>query len=127
TAKAKVSQSRIQKAIPYFRALAEIAGQARKAGTGPQKGERKGAGSEAADESEALHPLLETRDVKKVTILVVAANRGLCGGYNGNVIRFARRRRDELMGQKLEVKLLAVGKKVVNGLKFLGLAFEPVQ
>ena len=37
-----------------------------------------------------LHPLLTQREVKKVTLLVVAANRGLCGGYNGNVLRATR-------------------------------------
>ncbi|MEZ0229837.1 MAG: ATP synthase F1 subunit gamma [Planctomycetota bacterium] len=116
TAKAKVSQGRIQKAIPYFTALAEIAGEARKAGGG------------AGDEGQPLHPLLAQREVvKKVTLLVVAANRGLCGGYNGNVIRLARRRRDELMAEGKEVSLLAVGKKTVNGFKFQQLAHEVVQ
>src|SRR3954466_15540105 len=82
TAKAKVSQNRIQRAIPYFAALAEIAGEARKAGGS--------AGEEAAT---PLHPLLPTREkVSRVTLLVVGANRGLCGGYNGNIIRMARRR-----------------------------------
>src|SRR3954447_21585201 len=33
------------------------------------------------------HPLLVTRPVKKSLLLVITANRGLCGGYNGNVIR----------------------------------------
>src|SRR6184192_65622 len=33
------------------------------------------------------HPLLVTRPVKKSLLLVVTANRGLCGGYNGSVIR----------------------------------------
>src|SRR5215218_470644 len=34
------------------------------------------------------HPLLSTRPtVKKTLVLVISANRGLCGGYNGSVIR----------------------------------------
>lgn len=116
TAKAKVSQGRIQRAIPYFAALAEIAGEARKAG---------GTGGE---ENAPLHPLLAKREtVTKVTLLVVGANRGLCGGYNGNVLRLARRRRDELLAQGKEVTLLAVGKKIVNGFKFQQLPFEPIQ
>src|ERR1700748_1263121 len=39
------------------------------------------------------HPLLEPRkDIDKATLLVLTANRGLCGGYNGSVLRqaFAR-------------------------------------
>src|SRR5690606_25849829 len=34
------------------------------------------------------HPLLEAREeVKKATLLVLTANRGLCGGFNGNLLR----------------------------------------
>jgi F-type H+-transporting ATPase subunit gamma len=114
TAKAKVSQGRIQRAIPYFSALAEIAGEARKAGTG--------------EESAPLHPLLTQREtIKRVVLLVVGANRGLCGGYNGNVLRLARRRRDELLAEGKSVTLLAVGKKIANGLKFQQIAFDPLQ
>src|SRR3954465_7655493 len=37
---------------------------------------------------EASHPLLEVRDtVKNATLLVLTANRGLCGGFNGNAQR----------------------------------------
>src|SRR5882672_4605142 len=35
------------------------------------------------------HPLLVSRPVKKSLLLVVTSNRGLCGGYNGSVIREA--------------------------------------
>ena len=37
---------------------------------------------------EVSHPLLEQRsETKSATLLVLTANRGLCGGYNGNVQR----------------------------------------
>src|SRR5947199_5288967 len=35
------------------------------------------------------HPLLVTRPVKKSLLLIITSNRGLCGGYNGGVIREA--------------------------------------
>ena len=35
------------------------------------------------------HPLLATRPVKKSLLLVITSNRGLCGGYNGSIIREA--------------------------------------
>ncbi len=35
------------------------------------------------------HPLLERREEKKVELLVITSDRGLCGGYNGNVIKAA--------------------------------------
>src|SRR6476620_6615864 len=34
------------------------------------------------------HPLLVDRpEVKNETLLVLTANRGLCGGFNGNIVR----------------------------------------
>ncbi len=40
------------------------------------------------------HPLLEGREqISTARLLVLTANRGLCGGYNGNVIRLATSRR----------------------------------
>src|ERR1700704_4196116 len=36
------------------------------------------------------HPLLEARPVvENATLLILTANRGLCGGYNGSVVRLA--------------------------------------
>src|SRR5213082_3662561 len=35
------------------------------------------------------HPLLATRPVRKSLLLVITSNRGLCGGYNGSIIREA--------------------------------------
>jgi F-type H+-transporting ATPase subunit gamma len=128
TAKAKVSQNRIQRAIPYFSALAEIAGEARKAGGGGGRGGGGAGGPPSSAGTGPLHALLVEREqIKKVTLLVVGANRGLCGGYNGNVLRLARRRRDELVAEGKEVSILAVGKKIVNGLRFQQIPFEPIQ
>jgi F-type H+-transporting ATPase subunit gamma len=103
TAKAKTSQDRIQKAQPYFSALAEIAGQARKA---------------SSEDAGPSHPLLEQREVKKVAILVVVANRGLAGGYNTNVLRMARDHRATLLAEGKEVRLFASGKKAFGWLRF---------
>src|ERR1700752_4056199 len=37
---------------------------------------------------EVSHPLLESREVtRSATLLVLTGNRGLCGGYNSNVVR----------------------------------------
>ena len=37
------------------------------------------------------HPLLATREPKKVDLLVVTSDRGLCGAFNSNIIRRAER------------------------------------
>lgn len=65
-------------------------------------------------------PLLRKPEViKKVGLLVVTANRGLCGGYNGNVIRLARARMHELKSQGIEVELYVVGKKGISFFKYI--------
>jgi len=38
-------------------------------------------------EKNFTHPLLEEREVKKVAVILVTSDRGLCGGFNGNVIK----------------------------------------
>src|SRR6476646_10082904 len=41
---------------------------------------------------EVAHPLLEVREpVKRSLLLMLTSNRGLAGGYNGNVIRVSTR------------------------------------
>ena len=67
---------------------------------------------------EVSHPLLEQRDeVKNSALLVLTANRGLCGGFNGNVLRLAMKRREELKelgGLRTDVS----GKRGISGFKF---------
>jgi len=54
-------------------------------------------------------PLLARRPVEKVLLVVVTADRGLCGGFNSNILRAASRRVSEY-GDK-EVALFTVGRK----------------
>jgi len=46
-----------------------------------------------------------------VLLLVVTSDRGLCGGFNGFVVREARRLIRQLEGEGKQVKLLCVGRK----------------
>jgi F-type H+-transporting ATPase subunit gamma len=56
-------------------------------------------------------PLLRQRDVQTVGLLVVSGDRGLCGGYNSNVIRRAENRIKELRKEGIDYKLIIVGRK----------------
>lgn len=58
------------------------------------------------------YPLLKSRD-KEDTVLIVsiAADRGLCGGYNANIIKATRKRIAELEAEGKKVKLITVGRK----------------
>lgn len=43
-----------------------------------------------ASKSESnLHPLLKSREVKKVALVLISSNRGLCGGFNSQIVQKA--------------------------------------
>ena len=68
---------------------------------------------------EVSHPLLEQREEQKsVTLLVLTANRGLCGGYNGNVQRLALKRWEELKGEVPKHRLEISGKRGISGFRY---------
>ncbi|MEQ9484498.1 F0F1 ATP synthase subunit gamma [Coleofasciculus sp. F4-SAH-05] len=59
-------------------------------------------------------PLLKQREVKSVGILVVSGDRGLCGGYNNNVIRRAENRAKELHKEGIDYKYVLIGRKAIQ-------------
>ncbi len=67
------------------------------------------------------NPLLETRsEVKRVALLILTTNRGLCGPINTNLLRLSMKFEQEQRDQGREVDLYVVGKKGVGYLRFLG-------
>jgi F-type H+-transporting ATPase subunit gamma len=56
------------------------------------------------------HPLLVVRPEKKILMVVVTADRGLCGAFNSNVTRTAHKFIRERSADK-EIQIIAVGKK----------------
>ena len=71
-----------------------------------------------AGQGEVHHPLLAAPEpaVGKRLVLVITSNRGLCGAYNANVLRSARRFLDEQTAGTTELEV--VGKKAVSYFKF---------
>jgi F-type H+-transporting ATPase subunit gamma len=70
---------------------------------------------------EVSHPLLESREqTKSAALLVLSANRGLCGGYNSNLIRLGLSRWRELKAGVPECRLEVSGKRGINGFRFRG-------
>ncbi|HZZ27186.1 MAG TPA: ATP synthase F1 subunit gamma [Pirellulales bacterium] len=71
---------------------------------------------------EVSHPLLESREkTNRVILLVLTGNRGLCGGYNSNVVRMAWARYNELKASIPQVDLEISGKRGIAAFKFRGL------
>jgi F-type H+-transporting ATPase subunit gamma len=70
---------------------------------------------------EVKHPLLEGREKDdRAVLLMLTANRGLCGGYNSIVQRAGFIRYNELKAQVPEVVLQISGKRGINAAKFRG-------
>ncbi len=68
--------------------------------------------NEANEESgEALHPLLARRAEKKALVLVLSADRGLCGAFNTNIHKAAERVWAEKRAAGAEVVFATVGRK----------------
>ena len=57
---------------------------------------------------EELHPLLQRREVKRVAVVHIAADRGLCGGLNANVNRMTV---NFIVGQSVPVSSITVGRR----------------
>ena len=97
----------------------------------------------ASSEGNLTMALAAERAPEKVLIIIVTSDRGLCGGYNSNLIKLAKQVAKEKYATQLaagNVQFLPIGKKgfehfVKNGFKvvdrfweiFTGLSFEKVQ
>ena len=73
-------------------------------------------GQKAAPET-APPLLVGTGDDKRVLLVVVSADRGLCGGFNGGIIRTARREVEALESAGKNVEVMMVGRKASDALK----------
>ncbi|MCR6545424.1 ATP synthase F1 subunit gamma [Dehalobacterium formicoaceticum] len=62
----------------------------------------------AGSVQEYSHPLMEEREVKKIGLVVFTGDRGLCGGFNSNLIRMTEH---FIADQGKEAALIAVGSK----------------
>ncbi len=107
TSKLKRAQDRVVGARPYAQALAEVIGEL----YSPDLAER--------------FPLLRQpgqslrgAGVRRSAVLLITSNRGLCGAFNSNLIREARRRLEEMEAQDTHTELHLVGKKGISYFKF---------
>lgn len=104
TSKLKRAQDRVVAARPYAQALAEVIGDL----YSPALAERFALLRQPAG------------GIHRVALVLITANRGLCGGFNANLIREARRRIEALEGQEggADVALHLIGRKGVTFFKF---------
>jgi F-type H+-transporting ATPase subunit gamma len=101
TARFKKALDRATEADAYTRKIAELAADL------------------SQNAGEVSHPLLAARPtVKKVLVLVLTSNRGLCGGYNGGILREAMGRIRELKAAGTPFDLEASGKRGITFFRF---------
>ena len=107
TSRLKKAQDRVVAARPYAAALAEVIGDL----YAPELAERFPLLRRPAGDGEGRRP---------TALVLITSNRGLCGGFNANLIREARRRLQELEGQggAGAAELHLVGKKGVAYFRF---------
>ena len=103
TARFKKAMDRASQAAAYTRKISELVADV------------------SASASGISHPLLAVREQTAGSVLlVICSNRGLCGGYNGNVLRNANRRCDDLRSPGKFFNLEVSGKRGINYFRFRG-------
>jgi F-type H+-transporting ATPase subunit gamma len=101
-AKVRRAQMRVVAARPFTQAVVRVL--------------REVVGEVSPIDVQELH-LLTRRDVKKVAIVVLSSDRGLCGSYNTTVFREVIARITKLQAEGKEVGLILVGLKSVSFFK----------
>jgi F-type H+-transporting ATPase subunit gamma len=92
-AKLRRAQDRVIAARPYSRKMLQVIA------------------SLAARTPRVQHPLLAKRDPKKVKLLVLTSDRGLCGAYNTNILRKAAEAIKQFTAKNKDVSVNVVGRK----------------
>ena len=93
--KMKQAQNRVLAGRPYAEKMREVVGHL----------------SAQSQPGEELHPLLQRREVKRIGVIHITPDRGLCGGLNANVNRATA---NFISGQPVPVATVAVGKKGIT-------------
>lgn len=100
-AKLRRAQDSVEAARPYAQKIAAII-------------DNIAASATAMDDAPAM--LAGTGADDRVLLVVVSADRGLCGGFNGSIIRAVRRETARLEEAGKKVELLMVGRKAADAL-----------
>lgn len=101
TARFKKAMDRAASATAYTKRISGVVGDLARAGL------------------KVTHPLLVPHpEEKSGVLLVLTANRGLCGGYNSSIIRMALNRREDLLTKWKKLRLEISGKRGISGFRF---------
>jgi len=74
----------------------------------------------ASAHSEYKHPFLIERPIKRVGIVAISTDRGLCGGLNTNMFKVALNHIGELDDKGVEIEVVTFGGKALSFFKRIG-------
>jgi len=74
--------------------------------------------------ADVVHPLLDVRPTKRAAVLVLSGNRGLCGGYNSNIVRQASAILGQWRSEHVDTDVAVSGKRGISALKFRGIHMD---
>lgn len=74
--------------------------------------------------ADVIHPLLEIRPTKRTAVLVLSGNRGLCGGYNSNIVRQSVAMIGQWKSEQVDTNVAVSGKRGISALKFRGIDMD---
>jgi F-type H+-transporting ATPase subunit gamma len=75
----------------------------------------------SSSEENISHPLFEVREINHTRYIVFTSDRGLCGGFNNNLIKFLLK---ELKNNQADYDLSIIGKRAYNICKKRGLSIH---
>ena len=106
-AKLRAAQQRVQSSGPYLDQLRSL------------MREIGGSGVDVA-----RWPHFEVREGKRTLLFVITSNRGLCGGFNANLIRLGKNTHDAKVAAGHDVQLHVAGRKGITAFRYQGYSAE---
>ena len=102
TSKMRKAQERMRAARPYAEKMRSVVAHVAQA------------------HSEYRHPFLFARPVKRVGVIVVSTDRGLCGGLNSNLFRLLIQNLKRWQGEHVEYEFCTIGRKAAQFFQRVG-------
>jgi F-type H+-transporting ATPase subunit gamma len=102
TSKMRKAQERMRSARPYAEKMRNVVAHIAQA------------------HSEYRHPFLIARPVKRVGVIVVSTDRGLCGGLNSNLFRLMVQQIKRWQGESVNVEFCTIGRKAAQFFQRVG-------
>ena len=100
-AKLKRAQDNAEKTRPYARKMSEIVNSL----------------VENNKSKEFKFSEKKTKTTKNILLIVCSADRGLCGGFNGSIIKFSKKLSEKIINDGGQVSYIFVGKKAYQSLQ----------